>query len=225
MNRLLHAVSLCLALAAPLAQAAPTGLAGHYYLERGPREVGSELLLKEGGRFEWMLTYGTQDLAAGGTWRADGKQVVLTAAPAPEPVFRTLADEEYEGAQPVDPGRWIAAVGIMAVPPLRDVEVRFEARSGKAATAVTGLNGAAIVTMPAGETWVRAGLRRFGSGGTWQWFDVAPARAQARLAGFALTNPEAQMTPPFTAVKLRIEADGLAVDGDLGGLRGTYVKH
>ena len=151
MNRLLLAVSLCLALAALLAQAAPTGLAGHYYLERGPLEVGSELLLKEGGRFEWMLTYGAQDLAAGGTWRADGKQVVLTAAPAPEPVFRTLADDE--------------------------------------------------------------------------WFDVAPARAQARLAGFALTNPEAQMTPPFTAVRLRIEADGLAVDGDLGGLRGTYVKH
>jgi hypothetical protein len=225
MNRLLHAVSLCLALATPLAQAAASGLAGHYYLERGPREVGSELLLKQDGRFEWTLAYGAMDLAAAGTWRADGKQVVLTAAPAPEPVFRTLADADYDGAQPVEPGRWVAAVGTLAEAPLRDVEVRFEARSGKVATAVTGLNGGAIVSMPAGETWVRAGLRRFGSKAPWQWFDVAPARAQARLAGFVLTNAEAQMMPPFTAATLRVEPDGLAVDGELGGLRGTYVKH
>ncbi|TGV77628.1 hypothetical protein EN788_67460, partial [Mesorhizobium sp. M2D.F.Ca.ET.145.01.1.1] len=33
------------------------GLAGHYYL-RGVMEVGSELLLKKDGSFEFMLAYG-----------------------------------------------------------------------------------------------------------------------------------------------------------------------
>jgi hypothetical protein len=225
MKKLLHAVSLCLTLAAHLAHAAEPGLAGHYYLERGPHEVGSELLLKEGGRFEWMLAYGARDFAAGGTWRADGKQVVLTATPAPEPVFRMFRDDEYGRTKPAEPGRWIAVVGVPMEGPLQDIDVRFEARSGKAATAVTKPNGDAIVTMPADETWARAGLRRAGSDAPWQWFDVAPARAKARLAGFALTNIESLMQPPFSTVTLRVEPDGLAVDGDLGDVRGTYVKH
>jgi hypothetical protein len=35
-------------------------LAGHYYLQ-GVMEVGSELLLKADGRFEYMLAYGALD--------------------------------------------------------------------------------------------------------------------------------------------------------------------
>lgn len=228
MKRLLHAVALCLAVAAPCAHAAaatPAGLAGHYYLEKGPHEVGSELLLKTGGRFEWTLAYGASDLAATGTWRTDGRQVVLTAAPSPEPVFRAFADAEYDGAQPVGPGRWVAAVGSPSGGPLEDAEVRFEARSGKTETALTGPNGGAIVAMPAGETWARAGLRRAGSDAPWQWFDIAPARARARLAGFMLTNPQAQFAPAFIELKLRVEPGGLALDGEQRGLRGTYVKH
>jgi hypothetical protein len=45
-------------------------LAGHYILQ-GVREVGSELLLKSDGSFEYMLTYGAADYWAKGTWRHD----------------------------------------------------------------------------------------------------------------------------------------------------------
>ena len=51
-------------------------LAGHYYLE-GIMETGSELLLKDDGRFQWYFTYGALDLAAEGHWRRDDGNVVL----------------------------------------------------------------------------------------------------------------------------------------------------
>jgi hypothetical protein len=52
-------------------------LVGHYYLS-GVTEVGSELLLKPDGTFEWMLAYGGEDQAAHGTWEREADKVVLT---------------------------------------------------------------------------------------------------------------------------------------------------
>src|SRR5712692_8023800 len=46
-------------------------LAGHYVLY-GVHEVGSELLLKPDGTFEYMLAYGAADYSATGKWRREG---------------------------------------------------------------------------------------------------------------------------------------------------------
>ena len=51
-------------------------LAGHYYLE-GIMETGSELLLRDDGRFQWYFTYGALDLAAEGRWQREGADIVL----------------------------------------------------------------------------------------------------------------------------------------------------
>ncbi len=70
-------LTLC-ALIAPLAGSAATpDPVGHYYLE-GVHEVGSELLVKPGGRYDWFMSYGAMDLFSAGTWRQTGDQVVLT---------------------------------------------------------------------------------------------------------------------------------------------------
>lgn len=75
-------IALVLATIAAHAQAADD-LAGHYYLN-GVREVGSELLLKPDGRFQWYLSYGAMDQQAEGTWtRAEGR-VLLQADLPPE---------------------------------------------------------------------------------------------------------------------------------------------
>lgn len=50
--------------------------AGHYVLQ-GIREVGSELVLREDGGFQYMLAYGAYDEFASGTWKLDGERVVL----------------------------------------------------------------------------------------------------------------------------------------------------
>lgn len=227
MHRLSTTLCLAFALIAPLAAAAAPdkGLAGHYYLEGGPTEVGSELLLKDSGQFEWALMYGADDLMAQGTWKQTGTRIDLTAAPAPAPVFRNFAAEDYHRTKPAEPGRWIALVGVPHVAPVADIEVRFEARSGKTADAVSQPNGDAIVEMPAGEVWTRTGLRRAGSQGDWQWLPVPPERAPTRLAGFALTNIAAVQRAPFKSMTLRIEKDGLVVDDEEMVLSGRYTRH
>ena len=50
--------------------------ANHYYLE-GMMEVGSELLLKDDGRFEWYFVVGGLDQEAQGTWWKNGNCIGL----------------------------------------------------------------------------------------------------------------------------------------------------
>src|ERR1700757_2187375 len=50
-------------------------MAGHYIL-RGVMEVGSELLLKSDGSFEYALAYGAADYWAKGTWRQENSRGV-----------------------------------------------------------------------------------------------------------------------------------------------------
>jgi hypothetical protein len=200
-------------------------LSGHYYLEDGPSEVGSELLLRDSGQFEWALMYGAADYAAKVTWQLTGKRMVLSSTPKSEPMFRMFGDDDYHRTKPAQRDRWIAVVGVPFMGPVADIEVRFEARSGKAGTAVSKPNGDAIVEMPSNEVWTRAGLRRAGSEVPWQWFSVAPQRAQARLVGFALTNLDAVRSASFASLTLRVAPKGLVIDDDASGLHGTYAKH
>lgn len=72
-----------LLLATPASARAADDLAGHYYLN-GVREVGSELLLKPEGRFQWYLSYGAMDQQAEGAWKRAGDKVVLRTDPVPE---------------------------------------------------------------------------------------------------------------------------------------------
>lgn len=59
-------------------------LAGHYYLN-SVREVGSEILLKTNGKFEFMMAYGAVDQMAQGSWSVAGGQVIFrTPSAAPE---------------------------------------------------------------------------------------------------------------------------------------------
>jgi hypothetical protein len=54
------------------------------------REVGSELLLKPDGTFEFMLAYGAADYHAQGAWKRDNDSVVLNSIDKDEPPFRLV---------------------------------------------------------------------------------------------------------------------------------------
>jgi hypothetical protein len=54
----------------------PDRVAGHYVLEGG-HEMGSELVLKADGQFEYMLAYGAADYTATGKWHIAGETIVL----------------------------------------------------------------------------------------------------------------------------------------------------
>src|SRR6266852_1802364 len=68
---------------------AADNVAGHYVL-RGVREVGSELLLKPDGTFQYMLAYGAADYQAEGSWKRDGDAVLLKTAGKEEPPFKLV---------------------------------------------------------------------------------------------------------------------------------------
>jgi hypothetical protein len=67
-------------------------VAGHYVLQ-GVMEVGSELLLKPDGTFEYMLAYGAADYWAKGSWKRDGDSVILHSAGKEVEPFRLLRSD------------------------------------------------------------------------------------------------------------------------------------
>ncbi|WP_101731610.1 hypothetical protein [Janthinobacterium sp. BJB426] len=228
LSGLLVCAALALSFSAGVASAADTAapsLPGHYYLQ-GVMEVGSELLLKKDGKFEWMLSYGNTDEQASGEWRVAGDLVTLVAGDGgKEPQFRVFEESEMRIQKPAEAGTWVAIVGFPQVGPMADVEVKFEAQSGKTATAVSVANGDAIVRMPASERWVRAGLRRQGSKADYQWLAVPAERAPERLAAFAVTDAQWLRGQAFQKLNLRIVKGGLKVDdADNGLARGLYAK-
>ena len=216
-----------LACSAPASAAEPaaSALPGHYYLQ-GVMETGSELLLKKDGTFEWMLSYGNTDQQASGEWRASGDVVTLVAGNGgKEPQFRVFEESEMRIQKAAEAGLWVAIVGFPRLGPMAGVEVKFEAQSGKTATAVSVANGDAIVRMPASERWVRAGLRRQGAKAEYQWLPVPAERAQERIAAFAVTDPQWLRGQAFQKLALRVVEGGLRVDdADNGLARGLYAK-
>jgi hypothetical protein len=115
--------------------AAAQDVAGHYFLT-GVMEVGSELMLKPDGNFEFMLAYGAADYWAKGTWRRDGNAVLLTSSGEKEEPFRLLRSEAGK------PGRirvWVMGKNGKGVPNI-DVALLAE---GEPLTARTDEEGAA----------------------------------------------------------------------------------
>src|SRR5437763_8884274 len=79
------------------ANVAAADMSGNYVLQ-GVREVGSELLLKPDGTFEYMLAYGAADYQAAGTWQRQDGSVLLTTSGKKEPPFRFLRSEPSQKA-------------------------------------------------------------------------------------------------------------------------------
>lgn len=227
MKKSLSFLLFCSAVLSPPASAADataSSLPGHYYL-KDTREVGSELLLKKDGKFEWMLSYGAVDQQASGEWRASNGKVTLVAGNGgKEPQFRVFDESEMNIQKPAEAGLWVAIVGFPRQGPMAGVEVKFEAKSGKTATAVSVRNGDAIVKMPASEQWVRAGLRREGSKADYQWLVVPPERSRERIAAFAVTDRQWIVGQAFNKLTLKVVQNALVVADAESGLSGTYKK-
>ena len=134
--RLAGAVTLVViaAIANPGAQS--DDVAGHYVLQ-GMTEVGSELLLKPDGQFEFMLAYGAADYWARGTWRREKDAVILRSSGKKDEPFRFLRSEVGT------PGRirvWVMGKNGHGVSHIR---VTLHAADGDAEATTSG-DGAAV---------------------------------------------------------------------------------
>ncbi|TPI45003.1 hypothetical protein FJW05_19815 [Mesorhizobium sp. B2-9-1] len=91
------ALVLCMPVAANARQPGDARLAGHYYLN-GVMEVGSELLLKNDGSFEFALAYGANDQYGKGCWVRKGSTVeVIPAGHSSASTHHTPDDSGFSG--------------------------------------------------------------------------------------------------------------------------------
>ena len=127
--RTLFAATLILATSAQAAD-----IAGHYRLQN-MREMGSELLLKPDGQFEFFLTYGAADYWAKGKWHSQNSTVVLNTNGESKPPFRMAASSasQAEGARVV-----VTAPGGRPVPSI-DVLLHGEGEPFQARTDSEGV--------------------------------------------------------------------------------------
>lgn len=111
-------------------------LAGHYVLHM--MEVGSELLLKSDGTFEFGLIYGAADYWAKGAWHRDGNAVILESSGKEKPPFRLLRTEAGKA------GRIRVFVVGAKGKGVANIQVRLLAGGDEPLEATTDSDGAAV---------------------------------------------------------------------------------
>jgi hypothetical protein len=87
-----------LATVALAAAAHAADIPGRYSL-RNVREMGSEIVLRADGWFEFMLVYGAADYWASGQWQMQNGAVVLNTAGEPKPPFHLSASSAAAHAE------------------------------------------------------------------------------------------------------------------------------
>ncbi|MBJ7438829.1 MAG: hypothetical protein JHD35_07370 [Sphingopyxis sp.] len=115
MRTLLPIASIAAALIAAPAAAQDSPFVGEYSLAEGP-DVGGGLLIRNDGRFQYMLAAGALDERAEGRWEARGDTVCLTTDPKPvPPAMEKGALLEVDGAVPTLLVTWPNGRGIPGV--------------------------------------------------------------------------------------------------------------
>lgn len=128
------AAALIAALAVPAA-AQDSSLVGEYRIAEGP-DVGGGLLIRNDGRFQYMLAAGALDERAEGRWEARGDSVCLTTDPKPVPPTMEKGPlGEIDGAVPTIIVTWPNGRGIPGV----DFTIWFD--SGDAIDGYTQTDG------------------------------------------------------------------------------------
>ena len=75
------------------AQIPDKSIPGEYYLE-GVMEVGSGILLKEDNTFQIFFSYGSLDKTGTGTWKRDGRYIILNSDPRPASDFKLISSKK-----------------------------------------------------------------------------------------------------------------------------------
>lgn len=197
---------------------AASGIAGHYYL-RGMREVGSELLLTEDGRFQYLMSYGAVDIEASGQWRSDGKQVFLDTPPI-QP-FSAIADVRAD-ARPADADQLTVRVYYQGRPVKVDVAMSSAAADYAGTPKQSeGADGVSAPIAP-GDLKALAVFVPLPAGARWHVADISKLDAQARSVRIDLALPEAASLTPLH-MTLALRADG-ALTASQGGRELRYEK-
>jgi len=195
-----------------LSSPAARAIAGHYVLE-GMREVGSELLLRPDGQFQFMLVYGALDETGEGTWTRDGAAVILQSAGVPHPPTVRL-----QGADGVAVDSMTILVLDPAGEPLSGVSLDLSRNSAAPVRSQTTRNGYTLHftrDMPPTLLGISVEMLKFRV----PFALTAPVKATYRF----VVDRGDMGTRRFEAKRLRVDEGRLTMT--INGERLTYVRH
>lgn len=191
--------------------AGASGLAGHYFL-RGVREVGSELLLSEDGRFDYIMSYGAVDISARGTWRSDGRQVFLDTPPIQpySPIIGVRAD-----TRPAEPGQLTVRVYYRDRPVKIDVAMSSaDADYGGGPRQSEGADGVSAPIAP-GALKALSVFVPLPAGARWHPVDISKIDADVRAIRIDVEAPESAAGTPLHKRYTRDE-HGALIESEAG---------
>lgn len=221
-----------LACAAPEQPADAAHSAGHYYLSGVP-ELGSELLLKPDGSFQWMLAYGALDQTLQGRWWRSGGCIGLAAtqgAGAPFELLRRDGDEvaratyaDMDAYPPKDLGDrlLVYAFEVSRGMSTSGLEIALRWDDGVVQTVVAERQAAFFQARPALAVAVGARWPQTDMPMTWMQADKQmrwPVLLRVNID--ALSGDAGSAMPTF----LRIDDDGLVPTWPDGRERGRYQR-
>jgi hypothetical protein len=175
--------------------AAPNNIAGHYVLENA-HEMGSELLLKPDGQFQYMLAYGAADYTAAGKWRVVGDTVVLDSKLPTTPAFKLLRSSDLRSP---DVRVWVKGANGS---PVANLDVELTTATGDT-SARTDRDGMAIFPAASQPKSVVIRVAVYNK-------DSGPVALNPAHTDFTFEiNGEAITTVPFRGEALKIKDDTL----------------
>jgi hypothetical protein len=207
--------------------------AGDYYLQ-GVREVGSQIRLSANGKFEYFLSYGSEDQSVSGRWRKEGKFIVLEAAPLPEPSFTTVKlSPELDRIDDKDAPPDMAMVKIVSSQlglTWSNMVITAEFANGKIRSGTTGRNGTLLFVKRTEPEWldlpiVRIAVEYPPAKVAKRWFAMDSKQTKAMLVEFEPGNLSAQAFKTLRLVLNQTTTEtSLITDGAKQGNGWRYVK-
>ena len=189
------AVAACLL--SPPAQAQDS-VVGTYCLA-GVREVGSCIRLSDGGKFEYLLSYGAYDERSEGTWKRANGDIIVDSLPYDHaPTFR------FKRMQPSATGAFDVIVVGNTDRAIAGIEVSVTC-DGTTKDAGQTMEGRFKVDCASAPTAVALGLRMFGLAP--QTIDVAGRAGADKVYVFEF-DPGDLGKKKFVAQRLAVGADG-----------------
>ena len=231
-------ISLAANAVSPVAKAlSPGNVVGAYYLQH-VREVGSQLILKSDGRFDFGLPYGAVDQVAQGRWVLRGNQVTLSTDKPPAASF-TLGEktEDLIGGYGDDPSKPTLVAVKIYTPRLglnwSNIAVVAEFSNGKTRNGLTIDRGMLGFLDRNDADWKGAHINRVSVAYAKAnlepvWFNVDDIKTKSLIVYF---EPGPLIPPAFNSMLLKVSRDvsgGITLiqksESESGGKDWEYVK-
>lgn len=212
-------------------------VAGTYYLQH-VREVGSQLILKSNGQFDFGLSYGAVDQVAHGQWVLRDNQITLsTDKPPAASLTLGRKTEELIGDYGDDPSKSTLLVVQVLTPRLglnwHNMAIVAEFSNGKTRNGLTSIGGMLGFLDRNDADWRGAHINRVSVAYSKAnlepvWFNLDDSKTRSLIIHF---EPGPLVAPAFETMLLKVSSDASGEitliqksESESGGKNWEYIQ-